>query len=361
MAGKITLTIDGRPVEAEEGMTIIEAAGRAGIHIPHLCYHPMLESTGACRLCVVEVERARTLQAACVTPAAQGMVVRTDTDRVIAARRMVLDLLFSNHPNDCLTCQRAGDCRLQDYCYEYGVKAGSYRFDRKQVPIDDSNPFFIRDYEKCILCSRCVRICDEVQGAHVIDFVNRGFDTVIGTPYQSSLVDSTCVFCGNCITVCPTAALVPKFALGKGRAWQLQKVRTVCSFCGVGCAIDLLVRDGRVIGANPADGPANHDLLCVKGRFGHDYIHHPDRLTKPLIRKPDAPKGRVGREAFREATWDEALDLVASKLKEVRDTYGSDAVAGLSSAKCTNEENYLFQKVIRAVIGTNNVDHCARL
>lgn len=357
----INLSVDGRPVQVSEGTTIMQAAMHLGIHVPHLCYHPLLKSTGSCRMCVVEVEGARGLLAACTTPATEGMVVSTDTPALRGYRKTVLELLWSNHSADCLTCEGTGTCRLQQYSYEYGIDPNAYPGERRRIPVDGSNPFFIRDYEKCILCGRCVRMCHDVQGAYAIDFVDRGFEAVPGAPFGKGLQDSTCVFCGNCITVCPVGALVAKSRLGKGRPWQVEKVRTICSYCGVGCAVELEVRDGRVIGVLPADGPANHNLLCVKGRFGWEYIHAEDRLTKPLIRREGVPKDIGGPEAFREATWEEALDMVAAKIAGVRDAFGADSVAGLSSAKCTNEENYLFQKILRAGVGTNNIDHCARL
>lgn len=357
MSGKNTFTvfIDGRAVEAADGMTIFEAAGTAHIEIPHLCHHPLLKPTGACRLCVVEVEGARALQASCTTPVRPDMKVWTQTERVVEARKAVIDLLLANHPLDCLTCERAGNCSLQDYAYMYGIKESRYHGQTKDYAPDTSNPFFERDHNKCIMCGRCIRICDEVVGANAIDYAYRGFTVKVATAYDEGLENSTCVFCGNCVGVCPVGALIPKAEKGAGRIWQTKQVRTVCTYCGVGCEVNLRVRDGKVVGVSAADGPANRGLLCVKGRFGYDFIHSVDRLTTPLIRRG----GKNGN--LEPAAWDEALSVVAESLSRIRRKYGPDALAGLASAKCTNEENYLMQRLVRAVFGTNNVDHCARL
>jgi predicted molibdopterin-dependent oxidoreductase YjgC len=353
--------LNGRPVEARPGQTIMDLADAQGVPIPRLCHDPHLKPTGSCRLCVVEVKGGRGLSAACSTPVSEGMEIQTESPTVVDARRDVLDLLVSNHPLDCFHCEAAGDCRLQDYAYQYGIQEGSYVGARRQVAVDDRNPFFRLDYEKCILCGICVRTCDEVMGYGAIDFTNRGFETLVGAPYGVSLEETSCVFCGNCVQGCPVGALVPKSQVGQARAWELKKVRTICPYCGVGCALDLHVKGDRIIKVEGAESPANHGLTCVKGRFGWEFVHHSDRLTKPLIRRSDAPKGAVGREWFREATWEDALDMVAGQLKANVLRHGHDAVAGLSSAKASNEENYLFQKFMRGAVGTNNVDHCARL
>ncbi|MGI6036041.1 MAG: formate dehydrogenase subunit alpha [Limnochordia bacterium] len=348
----ITLTIDGQQTQVPEGTTIFNAARLLGITVPHLCYHPMLSVIGACRLCVVEVEGMKALPTSCSTPVREGMVVATESPRVVDARRMVLDLLLANHPEDCLTCEKTGDCRLQAYAYQYGVERSSFEGDVKHYDADENNPFFIRDHNKCILCGRCVYMCAEKVGANVYTFAYRGFETKIAAGLDTGLENSPCIFCGNCISVCPTGALQPKLIRGQGRVFDVDKVQTVCPYCGVGCAISLQVNQGKIIGAVGANGPANNNLLCVKGSFGWDFIQHPDRLKKPLIRR--------GSELV-PASWDEALSYAAERLLEVKAKYGPQALAGLSSAKCTNEENYLFQKFIRMVLGTNNVDHCARL
>lgn len=352
----VRLSVDGRELAVPPGTSILEAARRAGVDIPTLCYHPELTVAGACRLCLVEVEGARNLAAACATPVQQDMVVHTESPQVVEARRTVLELLLQNHPLECYRCERNGDCRLQDYAYRYQVEAPQRPGAVRHFAPDDSNPFFVRDYDKCILCGQCVRVCDEIQAIGAIDYTRRGFNTQITSAYGQGLEEAGCVFCGMCVDVCPVGALVPKYALGAGRSWEKTWKRTICPYCGVGCAIELAVKGGRIVGARAApDSPANAGKICVKGHFGWNFVQSPDRLTTPLVR-------RGGKDSPLEpASWDEALDRVARGLAEIREQYGPDALAVLSSAKCTNEENYLMQKLARAVLGTNNVDHCARL
>jgi len=349
----IELTIDGEKVSVPKGITVLEACRMHDIPIPTLCHEPELTPAGACRLCIVEIEGMRNLPPSCVTKVAGGMVVHTQNARVRNARKVVLELLVANHPLDCMTCQKMGDCALAEYAYEYGVSGKKYSGEKRSLPLDDRNPFIVRNPNKCILCGKCIRACDEVQGRHVLDFSNRGFDTQVGPAFNRPYHESDCVFCGSCVSVCPVGALTEKKMVGQGRPWEVKKVQTTCPYCGTGCNFDLNVKDGRVIGvtSNP-NAPVNGKALCVKGRFGQDMIHSPKRLTTPLIKKDGE---------FVPATWDEALDLVAAKFKEIKDTYGPNALAALSSAHCTNEENYLMQKFMRAVIGTNNIDHCARV
>ena len=350
---KVTITIDDKQVKAQEGMTIFQAAQAAGIEIPHLCYHEKLLPTGACRMCVVEVERARSLVTACTYPVTEGMVVRTTTERVAKARKLALELLLSDHPLNCMVCEKAGNCKLQDYAYEYGIAESPYAGERHEYPIDTSNPFIIRDYNKCIICGRCIAACSDIQVTEALDRKNRGFDTGVIAGLDESLQDSPCVFCGRCISVCPVGALTEKQAVGKGREWNFERVRTICNYCGCGCTVELNLKNGSIVKVtNAEDSPVAAGSLCVKGKFGWDFIQNEERLRTPLIKE----NGK-----FREASWDEALNLVASKLSQISQENGADSVAVLSSAKCSNEENYLLQKFARAVIGTNNVDHCARL
>lgn len=347
----VSITINKKQYEASEGKTVLEVCREIGINIPNLCYDDRLEPHAACRLCVVEIEGRRNLMTACSTKVEQGMVIETHSKKVMQARRDILDLMISNHPLDCLTCKKSGACSLQNYCYEYGITEGSFKGIKKNYPVDVSNQFYISNQNKCILCGKCVRVCSELQGVNAIGLSNRGFITKVTTPFDEGLSDSVCVSCGNCVSVCPVGALEPK-SKEIFRQWETRKVRTTCSYCGVGCQMDLLVKGNKVVGVEPAKGPSNNALLCVKGKFAYSFVNHPDRLKTPLIK-------RNGK--FEEATWEEAYKLIVDKTNQIKNEYGSDAFAGFSSARCTNEENYLFQKLFRAVIGTNNIDHCARL
>lgn len=348
----IKLTINGREVEVEAGTTILKAAEQMGINIPRLCYDDDLSPVGACRLCVVEVKGARNLIPSCVTAVSPGMVVETESPVVVKSRRTTLDLLISDHPLDCLTCEKAGDCKLAQYCYEYGVKESSFPGEKHDYAIEESNPFISRDLNKCIQCGKCIRACDEWTGIHNLNFAYRGFNSKPATSFDSTYVDSECVFCGNCVSVCPTGALTEKQMKHQGRYWEIQKVKTTCPFCGTGCNFDLNVKDGRIIGVTANQTSiVNGRALCIKGHYGWDFIQNEKRLTTPLIKKDGK---------FVPASWDEALDLVTARLKGIKDQYGPDAFAALSSARCTNEENYLVQKFTRVVMGTNSVDHCAR-
>jgi formate dehydrogenase alpha subunit len=351
--GKVNLTIDGRKVSVEDGATIFQAAKSIGIDIPHLCYMEGLPPTSACRLCLVEVEGAKTLVPSCSYPVSEGMVVRTNTERVQRARRVVLELLISDHPLDCMTCEKSGSCLLEKYAYELDVPSTRFVGEKHSYPIDPSNPFFERDYSKCILCGRCVTACQEFQYQGVIDFIYRGFRTKIGAEFDKPLGETECVSCGNCVLVCPVGALTEKQRKRKGREWELERVRTTCPYCGCGCELTLHIKEDEIVKVtSDPEGTVNEGWLCVKGKFGFEFTHHPERLKTPLIKE----NGK-----FREASWDEALTLIADRFREFKEAYGPDSIAGLSSAKCTNEDNYLFQKFMRAVIGTNNVDHCARL
>jgi predicted molibdopterin-dependent oxidoreductase YjgC len=377
----IQLTIDGRPIQVETGTTLMDAARANGIDIPHLCYHPELSVSGGCRLCLVEIEGWRAPVASCGLLCADGMDVRTRSTQLSEMRRDVIDLFVSDHPLNCVTCDKAGSCLLQKYAYEYGVTKTSYEPGISCSLYQDDNPFFIRDHQYCILCGRCVRVCNEVVGADAIELVGRGFESHVATPFDGPMIDSTCVFCGSCVQVCPTAALLPVSRLGKGREWELDRVRTTCGYCGVGCQVEYALKDGQILYTQSApDAPVNGEFLCAKGRYGWDFATHPERLTRPLVRRdlafqlgltaepwdlPEKSPLTVRRlkieDSFVPVAWDTALDLVAQKLATTVRAAGPDAVMSLASARCTNEDNYLFQKFVRAGIGTNNLDHCARL
>ena len=351
---QVAVTIDGKEITTEKGKTILEVCQEHGIHVPTLCYHPRLSLVGACRVCVVEVKGARTMMTACTTPVDRdGMVVNTKSERVLEARKVIVELLLASGDHNCLYCEANGQCELQDLVYELKIENPCFPVEPPNWLIDDSNPMVFRNLNRCILCGRCVRACNEVQVNNVIDFGYRGSRAKIVTAYDRDYGESNCVFCGECVQVCPTGALVEKKAMYGGRPWESKVIPTTCTYCGVGCTIDLHIVDGKVVKVTgDENGLVNKGSLCVKGRFGYDFIHYQDRLTKPLIRE---------NGAFREATWDEALDLVAKRLIAIKREHGPDSIGGLSSARCTNEENYLMQKFMRAVIGTNNIDHCARL
>jgi len=350
MADKISLTIDGRQISVPPGTTVLAAARLLGIDIPTLCHLADLTPEGCCRVCLVEVAGLRSLATACTHPVAEGMVVRTATAEVREARRTVVELMLASHPQDCLACQSNLRCELQRLAADLGVRQIRYRGEQRRYGLDDSNPFIVRDNDKCILCGRCVRVCKELQVCNVLEWTERGFTSKITPAFDSEMAASSCVFCGTCVSACPTGALTEKPMRDTGLPDE--KVKTTCPFCGVGCNFDLNVKDGKVVGVTSnASSVVNGRLLCVKGRFGTDYVHSPDRLTAPLIKKDGV---------FTEASWDEALGLVAEKLAAIKATHGPDAIAALSSARCTNEENYLLQKFMRAVVGTNNIDHCAR-
>jgi formate dehydrogenase alpha subunit len=373
-----SVTINGKVLDFAPGATVMETALAHGIDIPRLCYHPALQPSGGCRLCLVEVEGRPLPAPGCGLACQDGMVVRTESDELTAMRRDIIDLFVSEHPLNCVTCEANGACDLQRYAYRYGVSHTSFDFEVARTLRQDDNPFFVRDHQYCILCGKCVRVCDEIVGANAIEYAGRGFDSHIATPFDGIMVDSSCVFCSSCVQVCPTAALTPKPRMGKGRAWEFTRTRTICGYCGVGCGVEFLLKDGQIVDAQGyASAPVNGEFLCVKGRSGWDFISSPDRLTTPLVRRDlafelgltDAPwtlpettplKAR-GDDYFVPVDWATAIDIVASKLAEVVTAHGGDAVAGLASARCTNEENYLFQKFMRAGLGTNNVDHCARL
>lgn len=355
MADRISLTIDAVDITVPEGATIFEAARSGGIDIPHLCYDPDLglPPTSSCRLCVVEVEGGNGPVASCSHPVSSGMVIHTDTEAIRQTRRMVLELLLSDHPHDCLTCEKSGDCDLQKYAYELGVKESEYAGEPVKVEPVQDGPAIAYDRSKCILCGRCVEMCHNVEVTGAIDFLDRGFDTHIGLPPGLPRDQSVCTECGNCIDVCPTGALSFVGAEGAGRVWELNRVATTCPYCGVGCTIILHTRSNRVVKVTGEPGlGVSRGWLCVKGRFGFDFINHEERLTQPLIRRDGE---------LTPVSWDEALDFVAARLMQIKQDFGPDALAALASAKCTNEENYVMQKFMRAAVGTNNVDHCARL
>lgn len=352
----VTLSIDNQEVTVPKGTTILEAAKGLGVEIPTLCHLKELAPDGSCRMCVVEVEGGRRggLTTACTAHCQEDMVVATHSEKVADSRRFILDLLLSNHKLECFSCGKNGDCQLQQYALDYGIDATSFT-EGKRMPChqeDTSNPFFSYDPEKCIMCRRCARVCQLRQGRDVLSIANRGFETKMMPSYGQAFDQSICESCGNCVSSCPTGALTAK-DMKEYRKWETQKIPTTCPHCGTGCQMNLLVKNNRLVGVEPLDGPANKNLLCVKGKFAsYKFVGSGDRLTEPLIKR---------NGIFEPASWEEALTLVSSKFNEIKAENGPDALAGFSCSRATNEDNYVFQKMVRAAFGTNNVDNCARV
>ncbi len=378
----IKVTINGKEIELEQPETILKAARKAGIKIPTLCHHDWLKMYGGCRLCLVEIEKMPRLQPACSFLVSDGMVVTTESEQISAVRRGVLEFILINHPLDCPFCDKAGECELQDAVYIYGPSSGRFKEQKIKHPENNTDPLLARNMERCIACTRCVRMCEDVQGAYAIAMTNRG-DRTLMEPFSGNRFD--CEYCGNCLTVCPVGSILSRPSKSSYRPWQMDaNIATVCSYCGVGCLLNLQVRDESIKKVIPVEdaalrssferfGPGvaeknteknlyensvenrkslNRGLLCALGRFGHEYVDSRERLTSPMVRK----NGKLV-----ETSWDEALDFVALKLNEIKNSSGGSALAGIASPRCTNEDNYIFQKFMRGVLGTNNIDSTARL
>ncbi|NQT19283.1 MAG: formate dehydrogenase subunit alpha [Planctomycetes bacterium] len=352
----VKINIDGTDYDAQPGQTVLDVARANGIYIPTLCYHARTGRAGRCRACVVEAEGIRGLKAACVLEVQHAMVIRTDTPAVMNTRRTVVELLLAGGKHNCLACESNGDCELQDMAYKLGIEKPKFLMETTDLQPDLSAEGIVRDLDKCILCGRCVASCNNNVMHEVLDFGWRGDDVRIVCDNNKPMGDSSCVQCGECVQVCPVGALTFKTSKGKARNWEVEKKRVICPYCGVGCVMEIAVRDNEYLWATAVeencDNLPNKGMLCVKGRFGLDYLNRPDRLTTPMIRK----NGKL-----EEATWDEALEFAAARLQQVKQEHGPGAVGCFSSAKTTNEENFAMMRFARAVIGTNNVDHCARL
>jgi len=350
----IKVEINGKSYLVCPGKTILEAAIENNVFIPNLCYDPRLKPQGACRLCLVEVEGMPEAVPSCVTKIPNDMKIITNSSHINELVRLNLEMIISDHPMDCMTCESCGRCALQDLAYKYNIKEVTLKGKKHEKKILEDNPFIFRDNEKCMLCGRCIRMCDDVVGANAIGYAGRGFECEVVPAFDESLKETDCVFCGNCISTCPVGALQEKPYLKNSRSWETSKVKTVCPYCGVGCVINLHIKDNRIVRVSSDIGKnVNQGNLCVKGRFGLDFVHSDKRLTTPLIKD--------NRAGFKEISWSDSINMVAEKLAGIKQKYGPDSIALLSSAKCTNEENFLFSKFARAVIGTNNIDHCARL
>src|SRR5580700_10838222 len=364
----VTLTIDGQQVAVPEGTSIMRAAMELGTHIPKLCATDMVDAFGSCRLCLVELEGRAGTPASCTTPVAAGMVVKTQTERLKTIRRGVMELYISDHPLDCLTCSANGDCELQDMAGAVGLRdvrygyAGENHVFAKQadgavnenwLPKDETNPYFTYDPSKCIVCSRCVRACEETQGTFALTIAGRGFGSVVSPGMEEPFMTSECVSCGACVQACPTATLNEKKVIEIGKPEH--SVVTTCAYCGVGCSFKAEMRGDELVRMVPyKDGEANRGHSCVKGRFAWGYATHRERILKPMIRAKVT-------DPWKEVSWDEAINHAASEFKRIQEKYGKDSVGGITSSRCTNEETFLVQKLIRAAFGNNNVDTCARV
>ena len=357
----IAFTLNGKPVEAQSDETLIQTAKRYGVDIPHLCYMEGMRADGNCRACVVEVKGERVLAPSCCRYPKEGMEVTTNNDRALLSQRMVLELLLSDIPETAYTL----NSELDQWAKKLAV--GKPRFQARAQPVHDlSHPAIAVNLDACIQCTRCMRACREEQVNDVIGYAFRGSASKIVFDLDDPMGASTCVACGECVQACPTGALMP--ANNVGLEVPDRQVDSVCPYCGVGCQLTYHIKGNQILHVQGKDGPANSSRLCVKGRYGFDYVQHRHRLTTPLIRKPGVKKTKDfsvdpdnWQTVFREATWEEALDFAAKGLRDIRDTHGKRALAGFGSAKCTNEEAYLFQKLVRTGFGSNNVDHCTRL
>lgn len=352
---QVTLNIDGVDITVPEGTSIMHAAQLGGVTVPKLCATDSLEPFGSCRLCLVEIEGRRGMPASCTTPVAEGIKVKTQTDGLADVRRGVMELYISDHPLDCLTCAANGDCELQDMAGAVGLREVRYGYEGEnhlKAEKDESNPYFTFDPSKCIVCSRCVRACEETQGTFALTIDGRGFDSKVSAG-NKDFMDSECVSCGACVQACPTATLMDKTVIEAGTPEH--KVTTTCAYCGVGCSFDAEMKGDEVVRMTPnKDGGANHGHSCVKGRFAWGYATHQDRITTPMIRKSI-------HDEWQQVGWDEAIEYAASEIKRIQAKYGKDSAGGITSSRCTNEEVYVTQKLVRAVFGSNNVDTCARV
>jgi formate dehydrogenase major subunit len=352
----VSLTIDGFAVTVPEGTSILRAAMEAGIQVPKLCAYDMVEAFGSCRLCLVEVAGRAGTPASCTTPVTEGMAVTTQSERLKRLRRNVMELYISDHPLDCLTCAANGDCELQDMAGAVGLREVRYGYggaNHLGLPKDETNPYFAFDPSKCIVCSRCVRACEEVQGTFALTIDGRGFASHVAAGMGEDFLASECVSCGACVQACPTATLIEKSVVAIGQPEH--SVITTCAYCGVGCSFKAEMRGSEVVRMVPYKaGKANHGHSCVKGRFAWGYTNHPDRILKPMIRE------RI-TDPWREVSWEEAIGRVASEFRRIQEQHGRSAIGAITSSRCTNEETFLVQKLVRAVFGNNNTDTCARV
>ncbi len=350
------ITLNGAVVPYTEGETLYEIATRLGTQVPTLCYDARLEAFGGCRLCLMEVEGVRNPVASCTTKATPGMVVQTHTDAIEKHRKVLLEMVASENPDIAVDPLRGyASQELTTLVETYQADNGRFAGEASGTSYhDDDNPFILRDYDRCISCYRCVRVCAEQEGDYAINIANRGFQTQITTEFGGTLKDSSCTFCGQCVQTCPTGALADRKALrAEGTPGELKKTRTVCPYCGVGCSVDLVTKEDRLVGVQPAmDGPANQGALCIKGQFAYDFVQHSDRLKQPLIRGEDG--------VLHPTTWEVALDRAAVGFQKALEDHGRHSIYGVASGRTPSEADYMMQKFVRAGFGTNQIDNCSR-
>jgi len=349
----MTVVIDGREVDFQSGETVLEAARKQGIKIPSLCFHPKTGPAGRCRVCLVEVEGQKSLQTACTLIARDGMTIVTATPRVLEARRMVVNLLLSSGEHNCLSCEQNGQCELQDIAYELGIEKPAFAVDSSAAEVDSSSEMIVIDRRRCIMCGRCVDACSKVVVNEVLGVGERGRESRVICDDDRPMSNSTCIQCGECSQLCPVGAIIDKKAVGKGRFSNLSQVDTTCPYCGVGCQVTLHVdrAANRIVKVTGRELPPNDGMLCVKGRYGYDFPSSPNRLVQPMIMK---------NGNHEPVSWEEALDYTATRIKKILCRNGPDVFSAFGSGRITNENNYAIAKFTRAVIKTNNVDHCAR-
>jgi predicted molibdopterin-dependent oxidoreductase YjgC len=359
MKENVKIIIDDQEIFAKKGSNLLEVALANGIEIPNLCYSCKITATASCRLCIVKIKGISGVTTACTHSVTNGMDVTAFDEELENLRKTLIDMLLSSHNDDCISCSKDGNCTLQDLAFKYNLGKDERSLDAlwktQTISRDETSHVISYDSTKCIMCEKCIKACKQIQGKGYINIIKRGLDSHVGTGYKS-WIESKCDGCGECVQVCPVGALTVKSVYSDRKNIRMKDIdktsQTTCPYCGVGCQINISTIKNQLVQVTGIDQAPNFGSTCVKGRFGLDFVNHPERLKKPLIKKDGE---------FHEVSWDEALSYTAQRLTTIKEQHGNNSIAGLSSARCTNEENYLFQKFMRSIVGTNNIDHCARL